>query len=68
MSVWIINAGSAFARAASQPRASGERVLCIAAECSPCACTIKQKSARYRDFARRSAAQAPITPPGSRRP
>jgi len=51
MSAWIINAGSALARAASQPRVSGERVRCIAVECSPCACAIKQKSVHCRRFA-----------------
>jgi hypothetical protein len=48
MSAWIISAGSALARAASQPRATGEGVRCIAAECSPCAFAIKQKSLRGR--------------------
>jgi hypothetical protein len=46
----MINAGSALARAASQPRASGERVLCvIAAECSQCSSAIKPKSLAGND-------------------
>jgi len=64
MSAWIINAGSALARAASQPRVSGERVRCIAVECSPCACAIKQKSVHCKRFAVRSGAQILISSAG----
>src|SRR6266571_9308959 len=45
MNAWMISAGTAFARAASQPRVSGVRDFCIAADTSLSHLSIKQNLA-----------------------